>query len=619
MTTEYDVRANLTLRDRGFAQTAQRASDRVRRIADRLRGAQRAGGGLFGTLSRLGATYLGFHAITSGIRSAVGGMFSFQMQVEQTRIGLQSILSAVDGISFDEAGRSAQAVWSALSRDAMTSTATTQEMFGIFQGIVGPIRAAGESLQTVRDMTRSTVSAATALGVDLPQAQRDIGLMVRGTAGMDTRLFSVLRSMGLITQETQEWNRNLTTTERIRELERALGSFDAAAAAYGQSFAGATSSFKDIVQQLSGSLAAPIFDRLRRFLLDINRWLIANRATVEGVLARGGEGGGRAMDRIVRSGTSALGYITGQWSMISARFEAIRDALVAHGPALSQLGVAIAGLSALRSALGPILGVVSTLMAGLEAVGIGGGAGGAAGAGAGAGAGGGAGAGLGAMLGPLAIVLAVIAGVVVTLTSYWEQWLALFAAIMPSVEGLWAEFQVLASLMWDALRPILKVLGTLVLGGLVVAFMALIGAMRIAVALITPLMEQIAWIARGIEEYIVDPMIRAILSIGTVIAQFLSSIGVTVRGPTGPKTGRRPAAGGAVAPGPTAATSLEDVMGAVPDARPQTVNNFARGSVQVRQEFREADPDRVLVRMTNALNSAAVQRVGSGFAPALSR
>jgi hypothetical protein len=626
VTTEYDIRANLTLRDRGFNRTAQRASGRIRAIADRLRGASRAGSGLFGVLTRIGATYLGFHAIVGGIRRAVGGMFDFQMQVERTQIGLQSILAAVDGISFEEAGASARAVWASLSSDALRSTATTQEMFDIFQGIVGPIRAAGQSLETVRGITNSTVAAASALGVDFGQAQRDIGLMVRGTAGMDTRMFALLRSMGLITQETQEWNRNMTTTERIRELERALGSFDAAAAAYGESFAGATSSFKDIVQQLSGALARPIFDKVRQYLLGINAWLIENRDLVEAALDRAGRAIARAMDFVVSHAEAAMNYITARWETLADRFQQVRDALTANAPALQQLAIAVAGLSALRTALGPILSVMSTVVGVFEAMGaIGGGA--AAGeAGAGAAAAG------GSVMAPVMAALAVVFSMFVSLYSYWEQWIEVLSPLLPIFQALWVQFAELGALVWEILRPIMKVLGTVVLVALIGGLYLFVAVLRVLLTVVNAVMTGMAMVANFFEEWVIDPMIEGILSLWAMIASFLGDVlGMDVGGPpsraggggggraAGPQYANSPLMFDPAMYGPTAERSTEDIMGATPDARPSTTNNFHRGSVTVRQDFREADPDRVMTRMVNDINRAAVQRVGSGFAPALTR
>lgn len=649
MTLQYQITANLRLSDTGFSRSMGRLSARVRSFADRLRGTQTIVGGLMRSLLSLGAGYIGFQALSRGLRFMVGGMLDFQRSVEQTRIGLQSIISTIDGISFEEARASADAVWTALAEDALRSTATTQEMFDIFQGIVGPIRAAGNSLQTVRDITNSTVAASSALGVDFAQAQRDIGLMVRGTAGMDTRLFALLRSMNLINQTTEEWNRNLTTQERITELQRALGNFDEAATEYGQSFAGVTSTFRDIVQQLSASLAGPVFERVTAFLNRINNLILANRDAIEGLLTQAGNAAAAAFTQVSDRAFNAFNFLLTHWDEISARMQEFGDQLRAHGPQLGQLAAALTALSAARGFIAPLISMFSTLIAGLEALGLVGaaGAGAEVAAGAGGAAAGGA-AGLSSILGPLAIVVALVAGAVVSLTSYWDQWLQIIEPMLPIIEQLWAEFQVVAALLWEVLRPILKVIGTVFIVMLISGLIMLIIVLRVLIRIVRNILTFFATIANFIEEWIVDPFIEGILEIGAALSRMWADILSTAeRRPTGVQAAQQAAARERLAGvqrgltrdpaierlvnrigqgemGPTGRqfapqATPRDLLAETPEARPQTVNNFSRGSVTVRQEFREADPDRVMVRMINDIDAQAERRVQSGFAPAFSR
>ena len=55
----------------------------------------------------------------------------------------------------------------------------------------------------------------------------------------------------------------------------------------------------------------------------------------------------------------------------------------------------------------------------------------------------------------------------------------------------------------------------------------------------------------------------------------------------------------------------------MPTERPTTVNDFRGSKITVKQEFREADPDRVMVQMIDDINKQAEMRIRTGFAPAL--
>jgi len=633
MTLDYQINAQLRLQGGGgsFGRSMSRLSDRVRAFADRLRGARSLAGGLVRSLLSLGAGYVGFHALSSGLRTVIGGMFEFQQQVESARIGLQSIIAAVDGISFEEAAASADAVWSALSEDALASTATTQEMFDIFQGIVGPIRAAGASLETVRNLTGQTVAAASALGVDFEQAQRDMQLMVRGAAGMDTRMFSLLRSMNLIEQSTEDWNQNLTTGERIDALQEALSSFDDAASAYGHSFAGATSSFRDIVQQLGSSLAGPVFARLTTFLMSINDLMLTNRDRITSILESVGESAGAALSVVADRVFEAASFVLGHWDEISARMTAFAQTLREQAPHLARMAAALGALSALKSTLAPILTVVSSVIGALEAVGlIGGGAAAAEGGAAAGAAGAGAGAsGAAAALGPLALALAAFAGVVVVVMGWWDDFVAIFETMLPILGPIGEELMRTGAALWEVLRPVLKILGITVISIVVPALMAFLVILRNILRVVRFVMEALATFANLFETYVVDPVIDGVMAMIRGMSQFfaaLAGLGVDTPGTGGTpaqQVGRLhpsypfgPGMGGGLN---YEMTPEEALMNATPDARPQTVNNFHRGSVSVRQEFRQADPDRVLTRMIGDIDSQSERRVQSGFAPALTR
>jgi hypothetical protein len=61
-------------------------------------------------------------------------------------------------------------------------------------------------------------------------------------------------------------------------------------------------------------------------------------------------------------------------------------------------------------------------------------------------------------------------------------------------------------------------------------------------------------------------------------------------------------------------------MGAgTPADRATTVNDFRGSRITVNQEFRQNDPDRVLMYMIEDINRQAEARITSNFVPALTR
>ncbi len=642
MALTYDINANLRLQGGGggFQRSMTRMSARVRSFADRLRGARSVAGGLMRSLIGLGAGYIGFHAITGSIRRAVGGMLEFNRTMESTKIGMQTILAAVDGIDFGRAGEIAEGVFRQLEDDAVRSIATAQDLAQIYQGILGPIRSAGAELAVVRDITLQVATASAATGIDFAQAQRDIGLMVRGTAGMDTRLFSILRSMGRITQTTEEWNRELTSAERVTAIQEALTAFEPGGAAFGQSLQGLIATFKGMVQIFGRAFSGPIFERLKTALSTINDLMISNRDAIAETLTRVGSRAAAAFQTVVDAAFDAGRWIIEHWDQISARMQEFGNQLREHGPQLARMAAAMGALSGLRTVLAPILTVVSALIGMFEGGGMlaglfGGGGAAAGGAAAGGEAAAGLGAGATAALGPLAAVLAAVAGVAVIVTQHWDDFVLTFEAFVPVLQAMWADVQAIGAAFWEVLRPVLKVFGVTLLVLLAQAFLVIIVVIRVVLVVLRVLLEALAWVANAIEEYFVDPIIGALIAVGGAVADFVAMIMGSHAAAEAALAGR-PQLAIATDPrvdrmldalegegGPTGRTGMGlggVEQGVAPTERPPpAVNNFHRGSVTVRQEFRQADPDRVMVRMINDIDAQAERRIQSGFAPAFTR
>lgn len=652
--TTYDVNANLRLRGLGASRGGiQRLAGSLQQLGGRIRGTSGLFTGLVRNALAIGGAYIGVRALASGFSGLIRQGIEYNATLQTMRIGLASIIAGVETqltgatVSFAEGMRRGAVIFQQLREDAIHSTATTQEMFGIFQAIVGPIRAAGSSMAQVRDITNSTVAAASALGVDFGQAQRDIGLMVRGTAGMDTRMFSLLTSMGLITQSTQEWNRELTAEQRIGVLTTALGAFGEASEEYGRSWTGVTSSFRDITGQLVGTLTGPLFARMTTFLQTINESLLANRREIEAFFSVVGERGAAIFSQVADRSFEAAMWVAQNWDGILIKIQAVVDRVREMLPSLVRAAQAFAAVQVGRQVVGgglqagggalqlaTQLGLVGVPAAGAAAAAAPAVAGAVPAAGAAAAGAAGAEASalttimsaLSAAAVPLAAILAVVASVVLVVVEQWDAIVDAFAFSQPLLQGLWTDLQRLGEGLWHIIRPIARLIGAGWLVFLGSAFLGLLVVLRILVFVISRVVEGLAMLAGVFERYVVDPILSGLGSLIRGVGRLLGAIeGVEAPTPTGPAAGglieqlRQAIAGGPEEPDlPSGIDPPPEATGG-PRARRITNHNYARGSIQVRQEFRQADPDRVAIQMFRDIERQAESRIQSGFVPALTR
>lgn len=205
----------------------------------------------------------------------------FNATMEKTKVGLAAIISTATGVTFADGMQESSKYAKLLVADAAKSVATTRQLFDVFAETAGPILGMGESLEKVRQITNGTIAAASALNVDFAQSRRDIGMMLTGAAGVDVKLFRMLRSSRAITQSTKEWNQMLPV-KRLEALTSALGKFQVASEAYALTWAGVSSTFDDLFELFAGAGTESLQGQLKFVLIDINQMLISNYDNIIG-------------------------------------------------------------------------------------------------------------------------------------------------------------------------------------------------------------------------------------------------------------------------------------------------------------------------------------------------
>lgn len=490
-------------------------------LGAQIKGTKMATGGLLRQVLLVGSADMGLNAGIRIFSSLTGSAIEYTQSLESTKIGLASVLAAVNHLSYGAAKLQANKAFGIIKELSVTSPAGPKEMFNIFQSVVGPLRAAGTEMGRIYKMTSSTVLASGALGIDLPQAARDMALMVRGSAGMDTRMFAILRSMNLITESTEEWNKQLTAAERVEKLEKALALFGESGGAFAKSFAGVTSTFKGLFSEMKRGIVSPILDAFAGKLLKLNNYLTENNDAILSTLHAYGEQAGRTLAKAADYGVAAFKKLQANWSGIVSRFHDAMAMAKKYGPMLAKIG---GGAVALEMAKGPIGSAVGGAMfasnalvggtgktkgatkaakgmkgatkaakgmlaarglglpmaAGLMAAGAtsgsaGAGAGGAAVAATGAGAGGAgvAATGAAAAILPIVAALAALAAVGMAVWKNFDLLYSVFLRSNVSVGKLTDRIIKLGKNIWSFLSPALEAIGLLIVAGLVPDFMAL--------------------------------------------------------------------------------------------------------------------------------------------------
>lgn len=291
-------------------------------------------------------------AIARGLTNAIAKAVQFHKQMEGARIGISTAVAETHKIDFSRAMQVSKGVFRLLQDAAVEGVGETKDLVATFKLIVGPISAAGRSLRDVVTITKGGITAAASLGVDFAQASRDMGLMVTGAAGLDTKLFRILGSLGLITKDTKKWNQTFTTAQRIAKLEAALTSdtIKAAAKAYEKSFEGVTSTMSDLRSTLGESLMGPVLRQVAVGIKRINDALIGMRGTIELAFGVVGTNVGTALsdmfDRVFESMSRILKGLPALMPAFARGADTILDWVSRMGPALEHTAIFALALGA---------------------------------------------------------------------------------------------------------------------------------------------------------------------------------------------------------------------------------------------------------------------------------
>lgn len=639
----YDVEAKIDVK-------ALTASQGVGGLVRGLLGVQKqahvAGSGisalLKGTLGFAGA-YLGVRTLTSGIRGLVGASFEYATALDTQKTSLAAVLAATQpmyqGISdgaerMNKAGILGGAIFRQLQDDALKSVATSQEMFGIYSSIVGPLAGAGEKLSGIRQVTNDTVAAASVLGVDFKQAARDINQMTTGAAGTDVLLFRMLRATGRIKEDAKAWNA-LLPEKRIERMKEALQGFAPAAAAFEKTLPGITSSFVDFMQRFRSNFMAGPLEGFRKMLVRMVGIFQKNQERILALLTTAGDMVGAWLEPMYQAIGNATEYFLTHWEEIAERMQRTWNEMKSWGgfalgkaqkfaPTAKAVGAAYlvnkvgsaavggslagAGMGAINAKLGAALAPIAEVVKDLFAIG----------------------AGFQAVILPLTI----LAGAIGVIVDQWDAVLIFAAPVGMFIQDIFGTLWTLLKSILSVIWPLAKVVG----GILLIAFTSVLGIVLSFARLLWPAFRFIigGWVlifeylGKGLE-WLSDVIGKTFAGIAKFFGGVLD-IGYGVNKPkekgeessAGFFDGFMDAFGANFAKFSKQKGEDESILNMAEEsnkgkAKKTTINDFRGSKIEVKQDFRDADPDRVWDQTVEAINEGASKRIASALVPDFTR
>lgn len=279
--TVYDVKVRYSVDNRTAGQATTALKDQTRQLATEAKNTS-------GEFMKMGAVIFGVFAG----HEARKALITFNRDVQTAKIGLASMIQGNTGGTWERATEKAKGLYDEFQRFSQLTPVTTQEILEFSKGVAVSTFQAGGSIKDLTMITEQSVVAAKALGDGAHSASYyslEVSELLMGN--VNKRMLFARQLLGMAHMEIAEFNA-LTASQRLGVIERVLNSdsMKNAAKAFGESWAGVTSTLEDKLQIVFGKVGLPLFEALTAEAKNWNGWIEQNRRRIEEMGHKVGEG-----------------------------------------------------------------------------------------------------------------------------------------------------------------------------------------------------------------------------------------------------------------------------------------------------------------------------------------
>lgn len=233
--------------------------------------------------TKLGVT-AGGAALFAG---AVYGVTKLNAELETSKISLGAIFKAHGIVGDVPAGITMAADTIAKMRiDAAKLPGEFEDLQRIFTTAAVPAFQSGMDPDTWRQVASQVMATAKAVSMPMDQAAREFAMLLEGRSGAHN-VFG-MRLLGLSGDKAEAFNKT-DAPERLKIIRAELAKYGEAIDAFGKSFDGVSSTFKDSAKEFIRMATEPLFKRVTGTLGDLNKWFDDNKNLISIWADRAGE------------------------------------------------------------------------------------------------------------------------------------------------------------------------------------------------------------------------------------------------------------------------------------------------------------------------------------------
>lgn len=211
----------------------------------------------------------------AGLGAAAYGVIGLNKHLEETQYSIAAILEvAGQKATFADALAPAGDIMSRMRKDAAALPGEFEDLIGIFRSISTSGFNAGLSEDRLEKMSAQAMAAGAVMGLRSDMVGRELAQALEGRVGAHnifaTRL-GITAGSGF---------KGMAPEKRAEALEKALGKYQGAVAAFGNTFEAQWTSGIDNAKKFLGDTTMPLFGAIKNELKNFNEWFADNQGTV---------------------------------------------------------------------------------------------------------------------------------------------------------------------------------------------------------------------------------------------------------------------------------------------------------------------------------------------------
>lgn len=292
--------------------------DQAGRTSVQIRGVGEANSKVTASFSDIGKGAVVFTAVASLASRAASAIaelpragIGFAAEIETAQLGIAGVLTSMTEVNgqatqFVQSQGIARTITRQLADDAARTAASTTELVGAFQALVGPGLAAGMTVQQIRELAVTGVSAVKALGLEQRQVVQELRDLVQG--GITPASSTLATALGL--KDADIAKARSSADGLFNFLTERLQGFEQASDAFAATFSGRLQALQEQATRSSAAALAPVIAEIGNQATALTQALKDDSGvrTLEG-LASAAALGVKAVGELVRLGLEYSGVL----------------------------------------------------------------------------------------------------------------------------------------------------------------------------------------------------------------------------------------------------------------------------------------------------------------------